>query len=480
MPDLEFIKVNEVYLKVRCNEGIARELSAEFSFQGPTWKKPKWAGKDWDGRIKLFDLRGNRIYRGLLDKIIAWADKQKYTHDWEFPCNAMNPAAIAEWANKTAPPDKPLFEDQQELLCQAVHANRGTIISPTGSGKSLIAYMLVRWYKTKTLIIVGTKNQCNQYARHFAEYGVPDIHQVYDYAGMVPATDQQVTVATWQTLLNLPKTFFDGFGLVIGDEAHTFKAASLVQIMTSLTQTPYRFGMTATLANKDAKVHALTIEGLFGPIIKGRTTAQLIENKRLATVDIYCVILRYPEEVRKKFRAASFNEEVDFLVSYPPRQRYICNLASALKGSTFVLFRLVEKHGAELYQLIESRKPGKTHIVWHDTETDVREAVRLTADADADTTVVASSGIFSTAVDVPNLANAIFAHSFKGWTQILQSIGRTLRVTPTKKSATIYDIVDDLSWGDRQNYGVRHYLERLRLYYREFPNMKVKLITVDL
>ena len=49
--------------------------------------------------------------------------------------------------------------------------------------------------------------------------------------------------------------------MVIGDEAHLFKAVSLTKIMTKLTNCKYRVGLTGTLDG--TKTHKLVLEGLF-------------------------------------------------------------------------------------------------------------------------------------------------------------------------------------------------------------------------
>ena len=54
--------------------------------------------------------------------------------------------------------------------------------------------------------------------------------------------------------------------MVIGDEAHLFKAVSLTKIMTKLTKCKYRVGLTGTLDG--TKTHKLVLEGFFGTVNK--------------------------------------------------------------------------------------------------------------------------------------------------------------------------------------------------------------------
>ena len=51
---------------------------------------------------------------------------------------------------------------------------------------------------------------------------------------------------TRQSTYKLQKTWFEKFDLVIGDEAHLFKAKSLTKIMEKTPHGKYRYGFTGT------------------------------------------------------------------------------------------------------------------------------------------------------------------------------------------------------------------------------------------
>ena len=43
---------------------------------------------------------------------------------------------------------------------------------------------------------------------------------------------KKIYVSTWQSIYKMQKGYFEQFGMVIGDEAHGFKAKSLTSILT--------------------------------------------------------------------------------------------------------------------------------------------------------------------------------------------------------------------------------------------------------
>ena len=44
---------------------------------------------------------------------------------------------------------------------------------------------------------------------------------------MSKTTNKRVVISTWQSIYQQPKKWFEQFGMIIGDEAHLFKAVSL-------------------------------------------------------------------------------------------------------------------------------------------------------------------------------------------------------------------------------------------------------------
>ena len=75
--------------------------------------------------------------------------------------------------------------------------------------------------------------------------------------------------------------------------------------------------------------------------------------------------------------------------------------------------------------------------------------------------VVAISKIFSTGINIKNLHYIVFAAGGKAKIKIVQSIGRGLRLHIDKEELIIFDIADNL------RYGQRHVEQRLLLYDNE-------------
>ena len=191
--------------------------------------------------------------------------------------------------------------------------NRGMLVSPTASGKSLIIYSLIRFYyhllkENKILILVPTTSLVEQMYSDFIDYGWDDkyLHRIYQ--GHEKDTDKPVIISTWQSLYKLDKKYFENFGCVIGDEPHLFKSKSLTTIMTKLINCKYRFGLTGTLDG--TQTHRLVLEGLFGKVNKVTSTKELIDKDTLANLKIKCIVLKHKEEDCKQVKDLKYSDEL--------------------------------------------------------------------------------------------------------------------------------------------------------------------------
>ena len=289
-------------------------------------------------------------------------------------------------------------------------------------------------------------------------------------------SDMPITISTWQSLYKMPKQYFEQYDVIVGDECHQFKAKTLTSIMTKLVNAKYRFGTTGTL--DDAQTHKLVLEGLFGRVKRVTTTKELIDKKQLSKFEIKAITLKYPEEICRGMARKKYHEEVDFLVGNNKRNAFIRNLAISLKGNTLVLFQYVEKHGNLLYEIIKEKAEDgrKVFYVYGGTNVELREQVRAIVESEKDAIIVASYGVYSTGVNIKNLHNIIFSHPGKSKIRVLQSIGRGLRISEGKEVATLYDIVDDLSYKMHKNFAVKHFVERYKYYMEEkFPTKIYKV-----
>tara|TARA_R110001592_G_scaffold61674_4_gene188390 strand:- start:419 stop:1429 length:1011 start_codon:yes stop_codon:yes gene_type:complete len=320
---------------------------------------------------------------------------------------------------------------------------------------------------------VPTTSLVEQLFKDFKDYGYNserNVHRIY--SGHEKETNKRVIISTWQSVYNLPKKWSNQFGMIIGDEAHLFKAVSLTKLMTKLEKTKYRVGLTGTLDG--SKTHKLVLEGLFGAVNKVVSTSELIEKGKLADLKIMCLVLQHDQTARHFLKDKTYQEEMDYLVSNEKRNKYIRNLATSLNGNTLCLFQYVEKHGKVLYESIRERSTDKQVFYVHGgVDTEQREKIREITEKSDNAIIVASYGTFSTGINIRNLHNIIFASPSKSRIRNLQSIGRGLRLKDNNSTATLYDLADDISYNGKENYTLHHFKERINIYNSEDFNYEI-------
>ena len=469
-------KKDDVYLKIEADDSIRRELGEYFTFEVPGFKfMPQYRNRVWDGKIRLYSYQTGQIYVGLYPYICDWCEKNDVhiVDGTKIKDTKIDEKQLDGFVKALKIPFE-VRDYQLEAFKHGIKRNRCLLLSPTASGKSLIVYMLVRFFSiklkeaknNKILIIVPTTSLVEQLTKDFKDYGwnINNVHKIYQ--GHDKETSKRVIITTWQSIYNMPKKWFSDIGTVIGDEAHLFKAVSLTKIMTKLTKCKYRVGLTGTLDG--TKTHKLVLEGLFGNVNKVVSTTELQEKGKLAALKIFCLVLQHGKTERDFLKDKTYQEEMDYLVSNTKRNKYIRNLVTGLQGNTLCLFQYVEKHGQTLKEMIEEKADDKKIFYVHGgIEAEEREKIRFITEKSDNAIIVASFGTFSTGINIRNLHNIVFASPSKSRIRNLQSIGRGLRLKDDNSEATLYDIADDISYKEKENYTLAHFRERINIYNEE-------------
>lgn len=464
-------KINEVYIKIETDNSISQELSDYFSFKVPGYKfMPSYKNKLWTGDIKLFNIHKKIIYSGLKEQIKQFCKDREYEYSEDASLNAASFSVheAKEFISKAELTMVPR-DYQIDAFTKGIRDRRRLFLSPTASGKSFIIYLLAQYLNRPTLIIVPRVQLVNQMTADFMDYDntktvEADTHKIYE--GASKNTDSRIVITTWQSIYKMPKEWFDRFEVIIGDEAHNFKADSLKSIMEKTTDCKYKFGFTGTLDG--TLTNKMVLEGLFGPIEKVTTTKELMDRKDVASLEIKAIVLDHPDDVKFSMKKFTYADEIAYLVTNRNRNNFIANLAHSLDGNVLVMFRFIEQ-GKILNEMINEKNKDRDGIYYIDgkTDGDIREDVRTIVDKHKRSILVASVGTTSEGINIKNINHIIFATPSKARIKVLQSIGRGLRTSSTKDSMILYDIADDLSWKSRKNHTLLHYAERVKIYNEE-------------
>ena len=127
--------------------------------------------------------------------------------------------------------------------------------------------------------------------------------------------------------------------MIVGDEAHLFKAVSLTKILTKLEKCPYRVGLTGTLDG--SKTHKLVLEGLVWYSKQGGIHIRTTRKGKLADLKIYLFSIKtwYDRSVNM-LSGMNYQEEMDYIVQSDKRNKYIETWPLAYKVIHYVCFSM--------------------------------------------------------------------------------------------------------------------------------------------
>lgn len=134
---------NEVYFRVEAPEHVKMSLSEHFTFFVPGYKfMPAYRNRIWDGKIRLFNTRNGRLYRGLVEEIKSFADSEGSEVVVLDEGDTLESFSIQEarefYQSLQLGKAGKRFEErdfQLESFAHCVRTGRALFVSPTGSGK---------------------------------------------------------------------------------------------------------------------------------------------------------------------------------------------------------------------------------------------------------------------------------------------------------------------------------------------------------
>jgi superfamily II DNA or RNA helicase len=242
-----------------------------------TWNYKR---KLWDGYTHAFDFYAQRFRRGLLDRVVGALQYLKHDvvliNEAIATCATISPG-IHDGIIRP-------YEFQAKVRGIVRQHERGIIASPTGTGKTYMAGLIIDELKLRTLVIVNELVLLDQMHRSLgrtidgATIGYIG-NTEFELGDIVIATVQSLTSilgiqakknAKINTNLGQLRQWLASVGLVIHDEAHLADADTCIALYGVL-DTPSRvIGFSATpfgWADKQQKVANIELEQVFGRVI---------------------------------------------------------------------------------------------------------------------------------------------------------------------------------------------------------------------
>ena len=362
-----------------------------------------------------------------------------------------------------------LRDYQEESVRLALKNKSGVIILPTSAGKTLVIATLVKsiqdQHDFKALILVPDIQLVAQTYSDFIDYGIPE-SEITKWTGSTePDKNAKIVISNAQILLSEKQdlSLLKDIKLLVIDEVHKLKYGNKINKVVEQIPALFRYGFTGTLP--DYKIDQWNIFGKVGRVIYFKESIDLRDQNYISQVHVAALKLTYkntPQFTTPSMHnpTAGYEEEITWLQTNPYRNAIIIKLVNKSDKNTLIMVDRIA-HGEELLKVLQESTKKQVHFVHGAVEIEEREMIRKLMEEHDNVACIAISKIFSTGINIKNLHNIIFAAIGKARIKIIQSIGRSLRKHSSKKLATIFDIWDNL------RYGNKHMVERLALYDRE-------------
>ena len=378
--------------------------------------------------------------------------------------------------SKIQVPGKELREDQTRLVTSAIEHQRGVLVSPTGSGKTVLLMALLSAFPgCKILVVTHSKDIVSQTIDELRKHKFKSVGTV-----LINILITKIVVTTRQSLVEktkevegepkkkkvLPKVkpqhkaWMRDLKIVIIDECHLAGGfTGQYNAILRSTLASMRIGLTAT-APEEEQI-AMTLEGMLGPTIDEVTFEEGEELGIIATVKLELLSIPYRSSI------ADLKVYKDFvragLVENRARNRLIIQKAKDLveEGMSVLIFiNNVEPPLAHGDHLMDMADILELEVVFlkGKTETEIRNQVKKEV-IDGSIQCVITSKIWKEGVNIPNLGAVILAGGGKAKLSTLQSMGRGLRRVEGKEIAVLVDCLDPYK------YLAEHSIQRLQTYH---------------
>jgi superfamily II DNA or RNA helicase len=429
-------------------EGLDQDAAVARPFD---WVNAKWRCPAVHYRLVAPWLRR----QGIRNRVPRWRDLALTLHDEREP-HTYQAEALRAW---------------QDALCW------GSVVLPTGAGKTFLALRAIAACAVSTLVVVPTLDLLHQwYAR--LEDAFETAIGVW-YGG--EKREEPITVTTYPSAWAHAETLGDRFKLLVFDEIHHLPAPTWHEIAL-MCAAPYRLGLTATYPQaQDPQAEALDrgetspaalLDELVGPVVYRKsiddlTGAQLAEyrterlridltsEERQAYDAAYAAYTGYVREahLRERYgpgwwyeftKRSAFEAEARRAKVAELRLKEIVHQA---RGKLRIVDRLLREHPDRPILIFtahnrfayEIARAYLLPVITHQTPAAERKAI-LDALRAGEYRAVVTSKVLNEGVDVPAAKVAVVLGGSASAREYVQRLGRVLRKRGNV-DAVLYEVI---------------------------------------
>lgn len=333
-------------------------------------------------------------------------------------------------------PSATLRTYQNDAIIKALKYRQGVIVSPCGSGKTVMGIFFITLAQQRTLWITHTKDLLFQTIDQIEKFlAIPKEEIGIIGAGKVKI-GEKITVGLVQTLINFDEVLIsNGFGTIIIDEAHRVPSKTFQQIVVK-SKAKYRLGLTATPKRKDGLETILY--RVVGPTIFEINEKDLLAENRILIPEIKKVFTDF------YYQVTDYQKLIKQLVTCKNRNELIVQTIAATLQKTEVALLLSSRveHCQLLALLLTEAMPDYRVAILTGKVSSLEREMIIDQARTGDIQLIIATQVADEGLDIPNLNKLYLGTPSKSKAKVKQQLGRIMRNVDVKETPIVYDFVD--------------------------------------
>jgi len=416
-------------------ENVLSTIYSRLSMPNPEYEKNEHLGKsNWNTPHKIYGYSLNAdsliMPRGFLRQftgIMRDARISYRTDDKRRVLPAVNFTFLGE-----------LRDFQRAAVKEMLARSFGTLCSPTGSGKTIMALYIIAHRRQPALVIVHSKELMNQWierAEQFLGILKKEIGIIGDGKKQL---GEKLTIGIVNSIYPIAHIIKESFGHIIVDEVHRCPSRMFTEAVTAF-DSKYMLGLSAT------------------PFRRDRLTRLIYWNVGDRLFEISQKTLENTGDV---LRAEVIFRETDFVSSFDASEQYaqmLSELTEDQDRNDQIVQDIIQeaRTSAGICLILSDRKNHvetlagmirdqgiDAHVLHGDLSNGDRKQVVNDLNEGRIKVLCATGQLIGEGFDCKALSTLFITTPIKFSGRLIQYLGRVLRPAPGKKEARVYDYVD--------------------------------------
>ncbi len=359
-------------------------------------------------------------------------------------CRRLDITYTVEDRRRSLPPVDYAFNGQlrpfqQQAVQHMLRKEFGTLNSPTGSGKTVMALYILAQRKQPALIIVHTADLARQWSERIETFLNIPVKEIGRIGGGKKKIGEKITVALVQSLYKCAETVAPQVGHLIVDECHRTPSRTFTDAVTEF-DARYMLGLSATPWRRD-NLSKLIFWHL------GDVHHQVEKNDLIRTGQVLPADIIFRETEFKPYYdpVQEYSKMLSELTLDDDRNRLIAaDIAAEAASHPGICLVLTDrkKHCESLGALLRYGFSLPVDILTGDLNAGERQQVMDRLQEGRIKVLIATGQLIGEGFDCRELTTLFMATPVRFSGRIIQYLGRILRPAPGKKRARVFDYVD--------------------------------------